>query len=110
VREALASAGPAAGPAVGGIAGVGRAAVGMAAQHGSMAVFNHMRDSYFAHRALVDAAVKAALKDRGSFKPSQVEPFHAGPDDIRVFDDMLEQCLKLQPLSRLRGTTVIMRN
>jgi hypothetical protein len=62
----------------------------MAAPHGSMADFNHMRDSYFAHRTLADAAATAALKERGSFKPAQVEPFHAGPGDIRVFADIVQ--------------------
>jgi hypothetical protein len=31
----------------------------------------------------------------GLFNPTQVEPFNAGPVDIRVFADMLERCLKL---------------
>jgi hypothetical protein len=96
VREALATAGADAGPAAGGIAGVGPAAGGMAAPHGSMTVFNNMRDSYLAHLALADAAARtAALRERGPFKPAQVEPFNAGPGDIRVFADMLERCLKL---------------
>jgi hypothetical protein len=96
VREALAAAGAAAGQAVGGIAGVGPAAGGMAAPHGSMTAFNNMRDSHLAHLALADAAARtAALRERGPFKPAQVEPFNAGPGDIRVFADMLERCLKL---------------
>ena len=37
----------------------------------------------------------AAMKDSWSFKPAQVEPFHAGPGDIKVFANMLELCLKL---------------
>ena len=35
------------------------------------------------------------MKDSWSFKPTQVEPFHAGPGDIKVFANMLELCLKL---------------
>ena len=35
------------------------------------------------------------MKDSWSFKPAQVEPFHAGPGDIKVFANMLELCLKL---------------
>jgi hypothetical protein len=96
VREALEVAGADAGPAAGGIAGVGPAAGGMAALYGSMTAFNNMRDSYLAHLALADAAARtAALRERGPFKPAQVEPFNAGPGDIRVFADMLERCLKL---------------
>jgi hypothetical protein len=61
-----------------------------------MTVFNIMRDSYLAHLALADAAARtAALRERGPFKPTQVESFNAGPGDIRVFADMLERCLKL---------------
>jgi hypothetical protein len=96
VREALAAAGADAGPSAGGIAGVGPAAGCMAAPHGSMPAFNNMRDSYVAHLALADAAARtAALRERGPFKPAQVEPFNAGSGDIRVFADMLEWCLKL---------------
>ncbi len=89
------AAGVAAGQAAGGIAGVGPAAGGMAAPHGSMIVFNSMRESYLAHLALPEAAARAALRDRGPFKPAQVEPFNAGPGDIRVFADMLERGIKL---------------
>jgi hypothetical protein len=96
VREALATAGADAGPSAGGITGVGPAAGCMAAPHGSMTSFNNMRDSYLAHLALADAAARtAALRERGPFKPAQVEPFNAGPGNIRVFADMLERCLKL---------------
>ncbi len=103
--------GAVAGPAEGGIAGVGPAAGGMAAPHGSMTAFNAMHDGYLAHLALPDAAARtAALRERWPFKPAQVEPFNAGPVDIRVFTDMLERGLKLRPLSRLRSITAIMRN
>ena len=82
--------------AAGGIVGVGPAAVCMAAPHGSMTVFNSIRDGYLAHLALADATARAAaLRERGPFKPAQVDPFKAGPDDIMVFADMLERCLKL---------------
>jgi hypothetical protein len=95
-RPCLLLAGADAGPAGGGIAGVGPAAGGMAAPHGSMTAFNNMRHSYLAHLALADAAARtAALRERGPFKPLQVEPFNAGPGYIRVFADMLERCLKL---------------
>jgi hypothetical protein len=58
--------------------------------------FNAMRDGYFAHLALADAAARAAaLRERGPFKPAPVEPFKTGPGDIMVFADMLERCLKL---------------
>jgi hypothetical protein len=68
----------------------------MTAPHGSMTAFNNMRDSYLAHLTLADAAARAAvLRERWPFKPAQVEPFNAGPVDIRVFTDMLERCLKL---------------
>jgi hypothetical protein len=71
VREALTEAGADAGPAAGGIAGVGPAAGGMTAPHGSMTNFNNMRDSYLAHLALADAAARtAALRERGLFKPA----------------------------------------
>ncbi len=83
--------------AAGGIVGVGPAAVGMAAPHGSMTVFNSIRDGYLAHLPLADATARAAaLRERGPFKPAQVEPFKAGPVDIMVFTDMLERCLKLE--------------
>ncbi len=76
--------------AAGGVAGVGPAAGCMTAPHGSMTAFNAMRDGYLAHLALVDATARAAaLRERGPFKPAQVEPFKTGPDDIMVFDDML---------------------
>ena len=89
VREALLAA-------AGGIAGVGPAAGGMAAPHGSMTAFNAMRDGYLAHLALANATARVtALRERGPFKPAQVDPFKAGPDDIMVFADMLERCLKL---------------
>jgi hypothetical protein len=53
-------------------------------------------NSYLAHLAVADAAARAAaLRERWPFKPAQVEPFNAGPGDIRVFADMLERCLKL---------------
>jgi hypothetical protein len=90
--EALAAAGADAGPAQGGIAGVGPAAGGMAAPHWLMTVFNNMRDNYLAHLALAHAAARtAALRERGPFKPAQVEPFSEGPGDIMVFADMLER-------------------
>ena len=93
VPEARAGAGPAAG----GIAGVRPAAGIMAAPHGSMTTVNAMREGYLAHRALADAAARAtALRERGPFKPSPVDPFKAGPGDIMVFADMLERCLKLE--------------
>ena len=83
--------------AAGGIAGVGPAAGGMAAPHGSMTAFNAMRDGYLAHLALADATARAAaLRERGPFKPALVEPFKAGPGDIMVFTDMLERCLKME--------------
>ena len=79
MREALLAA-------AGGIVGVGQASVGMAAPHGLMTVFNSIRDGYLAHLALADATARAAaLRERGPFKPAQVEPFKAGPDDIMVF-------------------------
>jgi hypothetical protein len=82
--------------AAGGVAGVGPAAGGMAAPHGSMTAFNAMRDGHLAHLALADATARAAaLRERGPFKPAQVEPFKTGPGDIMVFADMLERCLKL---------------
>jgi hypothetical protein len=83
VREALLAT-------AGGVVGVGPAADGMTAPHGSMTAFNAMRDGYLAHLALVDATARAAaLRERGPFKPAEVEPFKTGPDDIMVFDDML---------------------
>jgi hypothetical protein len=83
VREALLAA-------AGGVVGVGLAAVGMTAPHGSMTAFRVMRDGYLAHLALSDATARAAaLRERGPFKPVQVEPFKTGPDNIMVFDDML---------------------
>ena len=89
MREALLAA-------AGGIAGVGPAAGGMAAPHGSMTAFNAMRDGYLAHLALADATARAAaLREHGPFKPAPVEPFKAGPGDIMVLADMLERCLKL---------------
>jgi len=61
-----------------------------------MTLFNTMHDGYLAHLPLADATARmAALRERGPFKPAQVEPFKAGPVDIMVFDDMLERCLKL---------------
>jgi hypothetical protein len=76
--------------AAGGVAGVGPAADGMTAPHGLMTSFNTMRDGYLAHLALSDATARAAaLRERGPFKPAQVEPFKTGQDDIMVFDDML---------------------
>ena len=55
-----------------------------------MTVFNSIRDGYLAHLALADATARAAaLRERGPFKPAEVEPFKTGPDDIMVFDDML---------------------
>ena len=96
MREALSGARADAGQSVGGIAGVGPAAGGMAAPHGSMTDFNNIRDNYLAHLALADAAARtAALRERWPFKPAQVESFNTGPVDIRVFADMLERCLKL---------------
>ena len=92
MREALAAAGADAGPAAGGITGVGPSAGGMAAPHGSMTTFNNMCDGYLDHLALADATARtAALRERGPFKQAQVEPFNAGPGDIRVFADMLER-------------------
>ena len=92
----LPEAGADAGPAAGGIAGVGPAVVGMVAPHGSMTVFNAIRDGYLAHLALANATARVtALRERGPFKPAQVDLFKAGPDDIMVFADMLERCLKL---------------
>jgi hypothetical protein len=116
VREALAAAGADAGPAAGGTAGVGPAAGGMAAPYGLMTDFNNMRDSYLAHLALADAAARTAvLRERGPFKPAQVETFKAGPGDIEVFADIVQTCSKgassWRPLSLLRGaTTAITRN
>jgi hypothetical protein len=82
--------------AAGGVAGVGQASDGMAAPHGSMTAFNTMRNGYLAHLALTDATARAAaLRERGPFKPAQVESFKTGPVDIMVFTDMLERCLKL---------------
>jgi hypothetical protein len=78
MREALLAA-------AGGVAGVGQAAGGMAAPHGSMTAFNTMRDGYLAHLALADATARAtALRERGPFKPAPVEPFKTGPG-IMVF-------------------------
>jgi hypothetical protein len=101
VREALAAAGADAGPAAGGTAGVGPAAGGMAAPYGLMTA---------------DAAARTAvLRERGPFKPAQVETFKAGPGDIEVFADIVQTCSKgassWRPLSLLRGaTTAITRN
>jgi hypothetical protein len=89
VREALLAA-------AGGVADVGPAADGMAAPHGSMTAFNAMRDGHLAHLDLADATARAAaLRERGPFKPAQVEPLKTGPVDIMVVADMLERCLKL---------------
>jgi hypothetical protein len=61
-----------------------------------MTAFNTMHDGYLPHLPLADVTARmAALRERGPFKPAQVEPFKAGPVDIMVFDDMLERCLKL---------------
>ncbi len=61
-----------------------------------MTVFNNMRNGYVNHLALADTPARvAALREHRPFKPAQVEPFKTGPDDIMVFDDMLERCLKL---------------
>ncbi len=71
-----------AGPAAGGVARAGHAAAaGMAAPHGSMIAFNNMLDSYLAHLTLADATARtAALRERGPFKPAQVEPFSVWAD------------------------------
>jgi hypothetical protein len=53
VREALLAA-------AGGVTGVGPAAGGMSAPHGSMTAFNDMRDGYLAHLALADETSRAA--------------------------------------------------
>jgi len=90
------AAGAVAGLVAGDITGVGPAAGGMSAPHGLMTAFNTMHDGYLPHLPLADVTARmAALRERGPFKPAQVEPFKAGPVDIMVFDDMLERCLKL---------------
>ena len=81
MREALLAA-------AGGVAGVGPAAGGMAAPHGSMTAFNAMRDGYLAHLALADATARAAaLRERGPFKPAPVEPFKAGLHKIAAREE-----------------------
>ncbi len=67
--------------------------------------FNAMLDVYLDHLALADTTARVvALRERGPFKPTQVEPLKPGPVDIMVFADMLERSLKLLPrmLPRVR--------
>jgi hypothetical protein len=92
----LAEAGADAGPEAGGIAGVGPAAGCMEAPHGSMTTFNNSAIAISVIWLLrMRQPGRLLCGNAGLFKPVQVEPFNAGPGDIRVFADMLERCLKL---------------
>ena len=110
MREALAAAGVAAGQEVGGIAGVGPAAGGMAAPHGSMTAFNSMRESYLAHLALDAAARTLLCGNAGLSNQRRSSLLTQGRATLRCSLTCSKGVSSWRPLSRLRGTTAIMRN
>ncbi len=87
--------GAGAGPAAGGVTGVGHAAAAGMAQQGQFTTFKSMLTSHDAYTNLPDDAKEAFLRARASFKHTQTETLKDGPGDLTVLGRTLQAVLRV---------------
>ena len=84
-----------AGPAAGGVAGVGHAAAAGMTQQGPFTTFNSMLTSHESYTNLADDAKEAFLRARAGFKHTPTELLKDGPCDITVLARALQAALRV---------------